>query len=102
MDLTQRRARNEAMSRLANRAIEEAENPDHDSTLEILCECSRLECDLLIALDPDEYRRVRAHPRRFVVLPGHQSSDLESVVYAREGYLVVEKHGVAGKVAEAE
>ena len=102
MDLRARRAQNEAMSRMANEAIEQAEDGADGPTIEVLCECARLECDRLIEIDPDEYRRVRAHPRWFVVLPGHQSGDLESVVSAGNGYLLVEKQGAAGELAEAE
>jgi hypothetical protein len=35
-------------------------------------------------------------------MPGHESSDLETIVDDRNGYLVVEKRGQAGALAEAE
>lgn len=34
---------------------------------------------------------MRADPRRFVVLRGHETSDVERVVEVRGGYSVVEK-----------
>jgi hypothetical protein len=102
MDATRRRTQNEAMSRVANEAIEEAETAGGNSTVDFLCECARPDCDGLIALSAREYRRVREHPRRFIVIPGHESSDLETTVDDRNGYLVVEKRGEAGAVAEAE
>jgi hypothetical protein len=102
MDATRRRTQNEAMSRVANEAIEEGETADANSTIDFLCECARSDCDRLIELSAREYRRVREHPRRFIVMPGHESSDLETIVDDRNGYLVVEKRGQAGALAEAE
>jgi hypothetical protein len=49
-----------------------------------------------------EYAIVRSHPRRFVVLPGHEEPDVESTVEIHPGYVVVEKRGEAGRIAEAE
>jgi hypothetical protein len=43
---------------------------------------------------------VREQPRRFFVLPGHQDPQLERVVETHGDYLVVEKTGEAGEVAE--
>jgi hypothetical protein len=37
---------------------------------------------------------VREHPLRFLVAPGHEDLDSESVVERREGYLIVEKYGI--------
>jgi hypothetical protein len=34
---------------------------------------------------------VRENPLRFLVAPGHEQTDVESVVERREGYLIVEK-----------
>jgi hypothetical protein len=38
-----------------------------------------------------EYASVRRHPTRFIVVPGHEDGDIERIVGARDGYLVVEK-----------
>jgi hypothetical protein len=43
---------------------------------------------------------VRANPRQFVVLPGHQDPEFEVVEHADERYLVVRKVGEAGRAAE--
>jgi hypothetical protein len=45
---------------------------------------------------------VRSHPRRFVVLPGHQEPAVGLAVEVHPGYVVVEKRGEAGLIAEAE
>jgi hypothetical protein len=54
----------------------------------------------MIELSVREYEDVRAHPRRFVVLPGHELGELETVVESRSGYVIVEKRDLAGEVAE--
>ena len=47
-----------------------------------------------------EYERVRAHPRRFMVHPGHEEPEAERIVDPQSDYLVVEKNDEAGRVAE--
>jgi CubicO group peptidase (beta-lactamase class C family) len=43
-----------------------------------------------------------AASRRFVMLLGHELSEVDVVVERRPGYSVVEKHGRAGSIAESE
>jgi hypothetical protein len=47
-----------------------------------------------------EYEDVRADPRRFVVVPGHERSELETVIRAERDYVVVQKREEAGVRAE--
>lgn len=51
----------------------------------------------------DEYEDVRANPVRFFTTPGHEDSSEAAgaahVVEERDGYVVVDKIGVAGDVA---
>lgn len=103
-EAVQRRvAENEATSRKVNEAIERGQWPgDEDSIAAFLCECTRVDCNRLLELTPSEYERVRAHPRRFLVLPGHEVVDVERVVEAQAGYLIVEKRDEAGRLAEAQ
>jgi hypothetical protein len=42
---------------------------------------------------------VRANPARFVLASGHNAPEVEHVVEHDEVHVVVEKHGVAGRVA---
>ncbi|HEX2102444.1 MAG TPA: hypothetical protein VHF51_02240 [Solirubrobacteraceae bacterium] len=56
------------------------------------CECGRLGCNTLIALSPDQYGAVRAHRRRFALVPGHEVVELEHVLERHEDYVVVEAH----------
>jgi hypothetical protein len=55
----------------------------------------------LIELSVREYEEIRSHPRWFVLVPGHEIPDVETVVSARPGYVIVEKQDLAGEVAEA-
>ena len=64
------------------------------------CECGRLRCNMLVELTLSAYERVRQDPRRFVLEPGHELPEAEVVVERQPAYIVVEKVGEAGKVAE--
>ena len=55
----------------------------------------------MLTLSFREYERVRDHPRRFIVSPGHEQLDVEVVVETRPNYLVVQKVGQAGETAAA-
>jgi hypothetical protein len=65
------------------------------------CECGDLGCNLLLELTPADYERVRAHTRRFVVAPGHELPEVETVVDRVGDYVVIEKLGEAGRTAES-
>jgi hypothetical protein len=94
-------AENEAVFREVNERIDDlAERLDVET--EIVCECSRLDCAERLTVPADEYERVRAHGRRFLLAEGHEQPAVERVIDARGGWIVVEKVGEAGDVAEAE
>jgi hypothetical protein len=59
--------------------------------LELVCECSRLDCAERLRLTLAEYEAVRADPVQFVLLPGHEVLDIEEVVARHDGYVVVRK-----------
>jgi hypothetical protein len=65
------------------------------------CECANLGCNLMLELTPADYERVRAHPRRFVVAPGHDLPEVEKVVDRVGDYLIIEKLDDAGRIAES-
>ena len=94
-------ARNEAIFREVNEAIEAGRWPGEEATpIAFRCECSRLGCNTMIDVVGQAYERVRADPRRFLVAPGHELAEEESVVERHDSYLVVEKRAEAGEVAE--
>ena len=56
----------------------------------VICECSDTQCMAVLDIEPDEYQRVRADGH-FLVVNGHETPEIESVVARRNGYVVVDK-----------
>ena len=97
----QRAGANEATMRDVNEGIERGQWPgEEDTPVGFRCECAQLGCNQLIELSVREYEDIRAHPRRFVVVPGHEAPDVERVIEAGPRYVIVEKLDQAGEVAE--
>ena len=72
-------------------------------SFEIVCECGAQGCLERITLTHDAYTQLRANPRTFAILPGHEVPDVESVVERNEAYYVVEKHpGLPAAIAESD
>lgn len=94
-------AGNEVLYREINEIIERGQWPGEQHGRAFRCECAKLGCADMIHLTPQEYEAVRANPRRFVLLPGHHDRSIEDVVEVQPDYVVVEKRGPAGAVAEA-
>jgi hypothetical protein len=92
----ERLAINEASFRKVNEGIEAGS----DTRLAFACECGRLGCNQLIELSRADYEAVRAHPRRFFLLASHELLEVERVVERHDDYVVVEKVGEAGVIAE--
>jgi hypothetical protein len=100
--LQRRVAANESVFREVNDAIERGLWPGEENSLVAFrCECASLECNQLVELTPKAYEHVRAHPRRFLVLRGHELNEVETVEEAHEDYVVVQKRDAAGELAEA-
>jgi hypothetical protein len=100
--LQRRVAANESAFREVNEAIERGLWQGEESSLVAFrCECASLDCTNMVELTPREYEHVRADPRRFLVLRGHQLPEVETVVETCERYVVVEKQAEAGAAAEA-
>ncbi len=98
----QRIADNESRFREVNEAISRGSWPgEEDGTAAFRCECAQRDCNLLVSITPREYERVRANPRHFLVLPGHEAAIGETIVDRGPRYVVVEKLGEVGRLAEA-
>ena len=93
-------AENENVFRRVNERI--AELAGSEDPVGFICECSEVGCREPVTLDVSEYERVRSKANRFVLREGHERADVEVVVGCGRGYVVVEKLGVAGEVAEAD
>jgi hypothetical protein len=98
-----RKARNEALARAANEDIKATRDslPHVSGPTPFICECEDPQCGTVVQLGPLEYEHVRSNPRWFLVASGHLSSQGQTVS-EHEGYSIVEKHGVAGAVADRE
>jgi hypothetical protein len=100
-ELQHRIAANESAFRDVNEAIARGQWPgEQDDPASFRCECARFGCNELIELSLRQYKAVRRHPRHFLVLPGHELPEVETVVERRPDYLVVEKIDNAGRAAE--
>ena len=101
-ELQHRIAANEDAFREVNEGIARGQWPgEQDAPLAFRCECARLGCNDLVEVTIRKYESVRRHPRRFLVVTGHELPDLEKVVESGAGYLVVEKNDDAGESAES-
>jgi len=75
---------------------------ESDGTAPFVCECGRIECLVVLRLTVEEYEQGRQNPRWFLCAPGHEitGDDIGRVVQRAPDFVVVEKLGVGGKVAE--
>jgi hypothetical protein len=96
----ERIAKNEAMFREANERAKAWEERHLDSEVELyFCECAKPDCLEKVSLREADYERVRSDPRRFVIVPGHELPDVETVIERNEGWVIIEKAPeVAGTV----
>jgi hypothetical protein len=90
----ERAIRNEALLREVNVHIANLEERvnDQGELLPLLCECAQTGCMVPIEVDHATFEAVRENPLRFLVVPGHEQPEVESVIERRFGYLIVEKH----------
>ena len=57
---------------------------------EFLCECIREDCLETVALTLPEYKRVRSSPNLFLIVPGHESREVDRIVETRHSSNLVE------------
>lgn len=106
MDERQQRrvAANEARFRALNErqtaAAAEFHGADDQRELEIVCECAISECDDMVPIDAEEYRRVRGHATWFIIRPDHLIPQVEQLVEQETAYWIVEKIGAGAELAK--
>src|SRR4051794_38244425 len=94
---------NETRYRKLNEEVRGSAGEVPPQTFEILCECGAPDCLMLISVLPHAYEEVRSNPHRFIVKPGHEIPDVETVVAKVESdlqlgsYVVVEKDTGVGR-----
>jgi hypothetical protein len=99
-----RKAANEAVFRDVNERIEDLQREfarvEHEP-LHIVCECDRLDCVEQLSMALHAYEDLRSDSSCFVVVPGHEDPEVETVVETTDGYTIVRKHaGAPQEVAE--
>ena len=94
----ERTARNESLFREVNDRIEElSENVEaqgiapEGGLVEFHCECGRDDCTERVRVTIAEYEHVRADNDRFLLVPGHETPEMESVVESSDRFVVVDK-----------
>ena len=99
----ERIAENNARFRAANEHIRDAaEEHGIDSRVPFICECPDSSCMDVVRIELDDYRAIRSHPRHFLNAPDHDraSGSAARRISEHDGYVVVEKVGLAGEIAE--
>jgi hypothetical protein len=97
VDERQRRmGENEVIFREVNERVRET-NETFDvaaGDAEFVCECGTASCVERIRMTLAEYEQVRAHPAQFLILPGHDIPEVESVVLAHDDRFVIVRKDV--------
>jgi hypothetical protein len=101
----QRIAESQSRFRASNESIEmSAIDLGVADPIPFICECANRSCFGLVQMSVDRYEDVRAEPRRFFVLPGHELLSVDAgaaiVISQQTDCVVVEEIGVAGEIAE--
>jgi hypothetical protein len=102
--IEERIAKNDATFRDANERIDAAAEAYGVVTpVPFICECANPTCSKIVPLELEQYEEIRANPRHFLNIPGHQAAAQGAavVVAERDGYVIVEKIGHAGEVVDA-
>jgi hypothetical protein len=101
MESERRVGLNEAIFREVNERLEEVGESFGLDYLDLICECANIDCAERITVSVQEYEALRANPRLFAVVPGHETDDLEEIVERRDGYDVILKNeGQPARIAE--
>ena len=94
-------AENEVRFRALNERLRDsgAAWEGREGVLNLVCECGDEDCTAAIELNVREYEAVRAVETQFVLVRGHERTEIEEVVGGGEDWVVVRKRGEAGEIA---
>jgi hypothetical protein len=76
--------------------ITTAEKPQFD----YVCECGELDCHERVRLTAEAYEAVRTDSRRFIIVPGHEKPDAETVIERHADYAVILKAEDVGPIVD--
>lgn len=105
----ERLALNEALFRIANermaaweeRQEEAGEAGEAGEAEPYHCECANQDCRQKVWLRRDAYERIRGDSAHFVIVPGHEVPDIETVIERHDGWVVIEKAPEVRDIVEA-
>lgn len=98
----ERLVRNQLVFREVNDRIREVRKRfDLEGPTDFVCECSGESCTETVSLALDEYDGVRSSPTLFVIVPGHETLEVEQVVEVNERFMLVEKFKLTDEVVES-
>jgi hypothetical protein len=98
----ERVGKNNAAFRRATERIAQAARDAEIEQVPFICECADPGCTEIVRLGLGEYERIRADSRLFLNAVGHEANaeGHVRVVSGGDGYVVVEKLGEAGEIAD--
>lgn len=86
-------AANESLYRDVNEKLEDLNRTftavAGDDSMIVVCECGDASCAQQIQISVDDYESVRADSTLFVVVPGHEIPDVETIVRQEDHFSVV-------------
>ena len=100
MERGERIQRNEASYRDVNEAIRAGRDDDGGTPRPYMCECGQLGCNQLVELTASEYEAVRANPRHFFMVGGHEIPDVERIIDRHDRFVVAEKLETEARIVE--
>jgi hypothetical protein len=96
-------ARNEALFRNVNERVRDLAasfaSDAEPEPIAFVCECGSSECAATIVLTIREYENVRSDPAQFMIVPGHESPEVEVVVARHDNHDVVRKNDDEARIA---
>ena len=97
-DREERAAQNELVFRAVNEEIVKMTDRFRSqlSDIDIVCECADARCVGRIRVPADESAVLERQDGTFLVLPGHEDSDVQRVLRRTKNYVVVSKQALAG------
>jgi len=93
---TRRLKENEVIFREVNKSIArfvKSESYKPGQPIDFYCECSNQNCSQRVSLQAEQYQELHGNHRQFVVVPGHETPEIEKIVQTESNYRVVEKFG---------
>jgi hypothetical protein len=101
-DRVRRLALNEAAFRVANERMRTwPERRGSEEPVRFYCECASPTCHEQVLVRESEYERVRSDPHHFLVVPGHEVPDIETVLEQNDRFAVIEKAEEVHPIVEA-